>query len=829
MHYINTTAIWYFLQTDPAQSWRFDPLSALIGAVVALVLAGLAYAFRGALGRLGQATARVLSEFLDYMRASTEENYRRLIAATARSLIIPEHAAVLESVFVEPQLLVPPELPQTVSDVEPIAELPTLPLGRAMEGHPQLMILGAPGSGRTTALAYLTLVCATTFEKPQRRVEADVPDAVRERLPIYILLPAMDWGSADEEDAGATDDGGLDRLLGATVAAAGGINALARPVRQYVEAGQAIVLADGWDDLLPYQRERATAWLVGLTRTLPGNVWVVSSGMRGYGLLTEVGFVPLVLAPWDGGQVEDFARKWAGMYTQEGELPPVSMRMVIADLQAALRTGSSPLELALRAFLHLSGHPVPGKRAGLFDAVMDLLLQEQAQEEEPWWLATCRATLGQAALELQQGGRETVGREDIERAIESALPPSEERPARAVARVFHALTGEHGLLYPVGSDHYAFVHRLWLAYLAARQLVAADPSVLLERMEDLRWAEVLRFYAELGDMRPVVSEWLRKPDDVFNTRLRTLGAWVSVAPEGAAWREGTMAVLAKAFIHPSTMGPARKVLAEALATTGMPGVTYFLKQALQHPEANVRLAAVSGLARVAEETDLPSLEPLLIDKDASVREAAVHALAYAGFETSWRWLEMILLEGDDDLRPVAAAALADCGESGVGLLRKLIDSEDVMTRRAAVYGLAQVGAKELLSKMAHDDEQWIVRSAASAALDEIEKRETSLGVEPFPNLERLPWLISWAADRGEGVGLGAAAKARLRQALVEGNAKVRLAAAQILRQIGRPDDIESLRAVLADEDPSVVSAAVEAIGEIGNRYDLHIEARGAAK
>ena len=82
---------------------------------------------------------------------------------------------------------------------------------------------------------------------------------------------------------------------------------------------------------------------------------------------------------------------------------------------------------------------------------------------------------------------------------------------------------------------------------------------------------------------------------------------------------------------------------------------------------------------------------------------------------------------------------------------------------------------------------------------------------PVPELERLPWLISWAADRGEGVGLGEAARARLRQALVEGDPKVRLAAAQMLRQIGRPDDVESLRAVLFDADPSVGSAAVEAI------------------
>jgi HEAT repeat protein len=829
VHFSNASFIHCFLETiSMAQAWRFDALSALIGAVVALVLAGLAYVFRDALGRAWRATVAVLAEFLDYMRASTEENYRRMIAATARSLIIPEHAASLDAVFVVPELLVPPDLPQSISDVEPITELSTLPLHQILEGHPQLIILGAPGAGRTTALAYLTIVCATTFEKPDRRVEAEVSDAVRQRLPIYMLLPAMDWGAADEEEASGTGDG-LNRLLDAAVAAAGGVGALARPVRKYVEAGQAIVLVDGWDDLLPYQRERASAWLAGLVRTLPGNLWIVSSGMRDYGLLTGAGFVPLTLAPWDAGQVEAFARKWAGLYTPEGELPSVSLRDVIADLQSALRTGSSPLELALRVFLHLSEHPVPDKRAGLFDAVMDLLLQEQAQEGEPWWLATCRATLGQVALELQQGGRETVSREDIEKAIESALPPSEERPTRAVSRVFHALTGEHGLLYPVGSNYYAFVHRLWLAYLAARQLVAADPGVMIERMEDPRWAEVLRFYAELGDMRPLVSEWLRKPDDVFNTRLRTLGAWVSVAPEGAAWREGTMAVLARAIIHPSTMPPARRALADALAATGMPGVAYFLKQALQHPKSDVRLAAVNGLSRVVKETDLPVLEPLLNDKDAAVRETAVRAVAYTGFETSWRWLELIMLEGDDAIRPVAAAALADCGEAGVELLCKLIESEDMMTRRAAVYGLAEVGAKDLLTEAAREDEQWIVRSAAAAALDEMDKREKSVGVVPTPELERLPWLISWAADRGEGVGLGEAARERLRQALMEGDTKVRLAAAQILRQIGRPDDVEPLRDVLSDADASVVIAAVEAIGEISNRYNLHIEAKAATE
>ncbi len=811
-------------------SWRFDVLSAFIGAVVALLLAGLAYVFRDALRQAWKAFAGALAELMDYMRASTEENYRRLLAKKACSLVVLPHVASLDVIYVEPDLLVPPVLPQSASDIDPAGGEPSvLPLHQVLAGHPRLLLLGAPGAGRTTALAYLALVCATAFEKPENRVEVEgMPDSIVQRLPLYVLLPAMDWGEAIQEDQAGDRQGsgglGLRELLDAAVDAVGGISALSKPVRQYLETGQAIVLLDGWEQLLPYQRQRAAAWLTQLTGTLPGNVWLASSGMQDYALLTEGGFIPLTLARWDARQVEILARRWVDIYTpDDGSLPPIHPNRLAAGLQRATRAGASPLELALRAFVQLSGQEAPVGRAALFDLLIDLLLQEQAQEGEPWWLAACRAALGQVALELQQGERVTISREEIEAAIEAALPPSEERSPRAAARVFRALTGEQGLLCSVDSSHYAFVHDLWQAYLAARQLVAADPSVLIERLENPHWSETLRFYAELGDMRPLVSEWLRRPDDVFHSRLQVLASWVGVAPKDAAWREGTMAVLARALLHPETLGPARRALAEALAATDIPGVTYFLKQALQHPDANVRLAAVTGLARIAEETDLPVLETALRDKEAAVREAAVRALAHAGFEVSKRQLELVLLEADDALRPVAAVALAKCGEAGVGLLRKLVESEDMMTRRAAIYGLARAGVRDLLQKAARGDEQWIVRSAAAAALDELEKQEKHPGIAPLPQIEQLPWLISWAASRGEGVGLGSAARQMIRRALIEGDTKIRLAAARVLTQAGRPDDVEPLQALLADPEPTVASAALTALAEIGRRYGLRIE------
>jgi HEAT repeat protein len=225
---------------------------------------------------------------------------------------------------------------------------------------------------------------------------------------------------------------------------------------------------------------------------------------------------------------------------------------------------------------------------------------------------------------------------------------------------------------------------------------------------------------------------------------------------------------------------------------------------------------------MAKEAEISILEAMLEDQDAAVREATLRALVYPGIDASKRLLARILLEGDDDLRPVAAESLAKCGEESLDLLHEVVETGDVMTRRAAVYGLAQVGARDLLEKIARDDNQWIVRSAASAAMEEVDTQEQTVGVPPAPEIEQLPWLISWAAARGESVGLGEAARQMLSRALREGDDTTRLAAAQILIYVGRPDDIEPLRTMLVDPDPIVANTALQALTEIGSRYNLWI-------
>jgi HEAT repeat protein len=105
----------------------------------------------------------------------------------------------------------------------------------------------------------------------------------------------------------------------------------------------------------------------------------------------------------------------------------------------------------------------------------------------------------------------------------------------------------------------------------------------------------------------------------------------------------------------------------------------------------------------------------------------------------------------------------------------------------------------------------------------MEEQEKHFSVAPLPEIEQLPWLISWAAAQGEGVGLGQAARHMLRRALAEGDAPTRVAAALTLAQVGHPDDVEPLQAALSDPDSVVANAALEGLAQISRRYELLVK------
>jgi HEAT repeat protein len=148
-----------------------------------------------------------------------------------------------------------------------------------------------------------------------------------------------------------------------------------------------------------------------------------------------------------------------------------------------------------------------------------------------------------------------------------------------------------------------------------------------------------------------------------------------------------------------------------------------------------------------------------------------------------------------------------------------MNSKDMMVRRAAVYGLSRVRAAwalALLYRALLEDEQWYVRNAAEQAFLSAERPDES-GVTRHPEADALPWLVSWAAQRGEGVPAGQSARQILIRVLQEGDPVARAAAARTLANLGHVQALKPLYGALRDRDEKVRAAVYEALGNLQNR------------
>jgi hypothetical protein len=791
------------------QPWHFDIRSALIGAGMMLLLLGLAYRFRASLRQAWTGATAPIGQLRDYLRSSAVDKYRQRVLQVTRQHTVAPQLVSLDALFVEPWLRIPASYRAAHrSEGAEEAEPDALPLHRLFGQHTRLVILGPVGAGKTALLSSLALQCA---QAPEGAVEIPTLEG---RLPLYVPLPTWSSSLPPTEDP-------FEALIDGALQAVRGPRSARRALRQALAEGRALILLDGWSALPPEDQAGVVDLLRRVITEVPDNIWVVAARDRGYAPWVEQGFAPLFLSPWQIEQVEALAQRWVEGGVGEGG----PREGALADsLARGFQRGLGPLELNLQAFVALSTEEAaPLRRGALFERALDRLLP---QEGEAWLLEAWHATLEEIAWQLQREGRATVRYEELIAIVDGALPAPEERPPRADRQVLRVLTTLPAILRAISPTQYGFSSPAWRAYLSARHLVSApeDIQTLTEHLADDRWRPVFRFYAELGDVGPLIPALLKDPDDLFGARLRALGSWVVAAPPDAPWRKQAMKVLARGVLLPHLPLPSRIELMEHLAATGMSGITYFFKQMMQHQNPEVRIAATYGVAQIGGEQELPLLTQALEDPVPTVREAAVRALAWLRIDAATLLLERLFVEVDDALRPVVAEALASCGAEGDAFLREASEVDDVTLRRAAVLGLAQLEARDALERMAREDDQWIVRSAASAALAALEEREQKRGVPPPPAIDQLPWLISWAAERGEGVGTGDAARQMLRRALREGEPDVQWLAAQALTQVGQPEDVEFLRRMLNHPDPRVSRAAHEALIAIAQRYDVRVPA-----
>jgi len=377
-----------------------------------------------------------------------------------------------------------------------------------------LIILGAPGAGKTTFLKYLAVQLA------QGRGQELGLGA--ERLPI--LLPLSAYAAALAEADISLDDF-LPRYYRDQ-----NVRLDLRPLFEAaLQAGQAVVLLDGLDEVRLTQRRQQVvdqvedfmAWHRGR-----GNWFVITSRIVGYreAPLSVEGLTECTLVDFGDEEIRQFAERWCAALERaalgETEVAEWEAERECAEFLATVnrnpgvrRLAANPLLLTILALMKRQGVALPERRAKLYATYVDTLLRT-------WNLARSLAPGRQREMKLEEAA-ETVRvlaslalwmhetnpgvglapRGDVERQLMAhyrskgaSLEQAEDRTARFLADV-----REHaGLFLERGAGSYGFIHLTFEEYLAAVAIARQgqlEPQrtvdKLCQHLAEPEWREVV--------------------------------------------------------------------------------------------------------------------------------------------------------------------------------------------------------------------------------------------------------------------------------------------------------------------------------------------------
>lgn len=790
------------------ESWKFDSTSALIGAVVALLIANIVYRRREEIKQLALRLWSPVITLRTRLQTSREEKYIVDLQEALKGLLFfkPDDP---QRIFQPPTFAAPPPLP---------ASLPTngaafpgpleVPFANIQDGYSRIAVTGAAASGRTFALAM------TVWQTAQRASRKQP----YERFPLWINLAR--WKSLPESGETAP----VERL--AQLAAAFMPHLASKWMLSHLHTEPSLILVDNWDTLPSAERAAATQWLAEIAQSLPSSCWLVTAGQRGYGPLVEAGFVPLRLIPASGQTtVNALYSGWQYLLGQPAQVIPEE---ALHALIWADHAGATLLELTLRIILYVQTLQLPNRPVNVLDRFLDsaiprLKLGEDQAEVAEQARMFALDVLSRVAKVHRIEGR-TFSQQDIVNAIREALPPEETRPPRLESAVRRVLT-ESNLLQRRG-EAWTLTHAVWDDFLTAWAL-AEDKNgadLVKAHLTDPSWTLLLEFYAGLADVTPLVRTLLNEAITYghYECLLRAT-RWSLLAPADVGWRKGLLKILAQTFTASDVEQAMRLKLGRALVLAAGESARALFIQTLRHPSAEIRAAGLRGLGWSGSPKEMPLLSRALQDPHLEIRQSAIYALADMGTAGAVRVLRDTLYEAEEHLLPAVAEALSQSTE-GQEALKEAATSDILLVRRAAALGLSKVDeawATEILETLAREDAEWLVRSAAEIALTAREERATSkiVAITP-PKVDEIEWLITWAAQHGQGLGIGDAAIATLEQAITRGNAQVKMLAALTLAYIGRQSQLKYLELLLADDDPAVRHVAEQAIRCIQQRYDI---------
>jgi len=535
------------------------------------------------------------------------------------------------------------------ADVEKLSDTGPIDIHAALQRYQQLVIVGDPGSGKSTFLKYIALMLARAVHENAPKLALETL-GVGEPLPIPLFVSCWDLSDFLKGKEEAKLDMLLDFFVSRLAAHSWSIDSA--QLEQLLAKGACCLLFDGLDEV-PTEAGRSivSRLLEQCVSKFSKNRYVVTSRVRAYtgDTILKGKFVRADVQQLTAEDRRQFLQNWFALLLRvrleevlvegsEGRRHLDTLSNAIEGNPRLRSLAVNPLLLTVISIVHWNRKRLPEQRTDLYDECVDVLLGQRKEAEKALRAkktttleekheddihedrAWTRKRFAEIALQILCGEGEEVTKDDV---IQLLVPRFRMRSAtteeKAVVQAELFLERQElksGLLVSRRSHSYRFVHLTFQEYLAAWNLANQNFDqvipIVSKRLRSARWFETLQL---LG------GEWAKSSDEKLDAYVK----WLLEQRGGSVGEQAPVVALCANIVR-DTSGTAE--LQEETRRT--------FEQAVR-----ATLAAFRDSSGVYETTQLEILEALG-RLGAAVKDHLIEATKCSRYAVRRRAIEMLV-------------------------------------------------------------------------------------------------------------------------------------------------------------------------------------------
>lgn len=401
-----------------------------------------------------------------------------------------------------------------------------------------LMVLGSPGSGKSTFLRRIGLEalkgskgnyqhgCLPVFVELKRFNNSDIS------LENFIIEEFKPCGFPNQEEL----------------------------AQKLLQQGKLLILLDGLDEIPSENLNVAISQIQDFVDKYHKNRFIISCRTAAY----RSGFrrfSDVTIAEFDNTQIENFINNWFGSEQdkQAGTAKKCWEILQRDENQAAKELGQTPLLLTFLCLIYDRSQKFPDNRSVLYRKALRILLEEWASEKRilrdeiysGLHTELEEILLSEIAHKGFQADRLFFEEREIIQDIKSFLAGNLNAPQNLDGKaVLDAIAVQQGILVERAEDIYSFSHLTLQEYLTAQYIDdnRQVEQLVTQHLTDRRWKEVFLLVA--GLMRGGADELLLQMEKQAQTLIDTpkLKALLNWAEEETVGSEGNFKPVGKRAI-----------------------------------------------------------------------------------------------------------------------------------------------------------------------------------------------------------------------------------------------------------------------------------------